>query len=140
MEDRDFLSENDIVEQLLADGFEAEEIDAAFSWMETLSLQAGNNPADMDLTMPTQRIFTSEEGLAISSQARGFLIRLRALGILNDDLQEEIIDKALHLEDEEVSLKEIKALTALTLFSRSQEDWRREVDCFMEDDWTRIYH
>jgi len=140
MEDRDFLSENDIVEQLLEDGFEADEIDAAFSWMETLSMQSRSLQASAELAMPTHRVFTAEEDLMISSPARGFLIRLRALGILNDDLQEEIIDKALRLEEEEVSLKEIKALTALTLFTRSQEDWRREVDCFMDDDWTRICH
>jgi len=39
-----------------------------------------------------------------------------------------------------VGLPEIKTLVALTLFSRSHDDWRREVDCIMEDDWSRLYH
>jgi len=140
MEDRDFLTENDIVEQLLEDGFDAEEIDAAFSWMETLSLQTGESQARRPLSMPTQRILTRDEELLLSRDARGFLVRLRFLGIIDDDLQEEILDRALRGEEDEISLKEIKAVTALTLFTRSQDDWRREVDCFMEDDWMRIYH
>ena len=33
MEERDFLTENELVEELLAVGFEEDEIAAAFSWM-----------------------------------------------------------------------------------------------------------
>ncbi len=140
MEEPELFNERDIVEQLLEEGFAADEIDAAFSWMERLSLSDGKHDGEQQLTQPTYRIFTGEETQQLSSEARGFLVRLRTLGILNDDLQEEIIDKALRLNEDEVSLKEIKALTALTLFSRTQADWHREVDCFMEDDWSRLYH
>jgi Smg protein len=140
MEDRDFLTESDIVEQLLEDGFDAEEIDAAFSWMESLSMQCRSTAPGRELSQPTYRIFTPEEGQVFTQDAMGFLIRLRTLGILDNDLQEEIIDKALKMSEEEVTLKEVKALTALTLFTRTQDDWHREVDCFMEDDWARICH
>jgi Smg protein len=139
MEDRDPLTESDLVEELLAVGFEAEEIDAAFSWMERLSLQT-SNPPDVLLALPPQRIFTPEEIQVISCEARGFLSRLRSLGILDEQAQEEIIDRAMQVAEDELSLKEMKTLTALTLFARSHEDWRREVDCFMEDDWSRLYH
>jgi Smg protein len=139
MEERDPLSESDLVEELLAVGFEAEEIDAAFSWMESLSLQTSSQ-SDLTLTLPPHRVFTHEEIRAISSEGRGFLMRLRILGILDDQTQEEIIDKALQMAEDELTLKEVKTLTALTLFARSHEEWRREVDCFMEDDWSRLYH
>lgn len=139
MEDRDPLTESDLVEELLASGFEAEEIDAAFSWMESLSLQT-STPPDALLALPPQRIFTPEEIQVLSCEARGFLSRLRALGILDEQTQEEIIERAMQVAEEELTLKEVKTLTALTLFARSHEDWRREVDCFMEDDWSRLYH
>jgi Smg protein len=139
MEDRDPLTESDLVEELLAVGFEADEIDAAFSWMESLSLQ-GATPPDALLSLPPQRIFTPEEIQVISCEARGFLSRLRSLGILDDQTQEEIIERAVQIAEDELTLKEVKTLTALTLFARSHEDWRREVDCFMEDDWSRLYH
>ena len=140
LEEREFSSEGDIVEQLLEDGFDAEEIDAAFTWMEHISLQVAGRSDTPTLTLPTQRIFSAEENRLLSCEARGFLARLRALGILDDELQEEVIDKALEMHEDEVSLKEIKTLTALTLFTRAHGDWRREVDCFMDDDWFRIYH
>lgn len=139
MEDRDPLTESDLVEELLAVGFEEDEIDAAFSWMESLSLQ-DTPPPDVLLTLPPQRIFTPEEIQVISCEARGFLSRLRSLGILDDQTQEEIIERAMQVAEDELTLKEVKTLTALTLFARSHEDWRREVDCFMEDDWSRLYH
>ncbi len=139
MADSTQLSESDIVEGLMAEGFDAAEIDAAFRWMEDLSLQSSQ--ADTPhLSLPTHRVFTLEETWGLSAEARGFLIRLRGLGILNDEAEEEIIERALQIAEDDVSLTEIKALAALVLFSRSTRDWHREVDCFMEDDWGRMFH
>lgn len=138
MEERDLLTENELVAELLAVGFEEEEIEAAFRWMETLSLQSRQKPPHL-LVSGTHRVFTAEENRALSKEARGFLIRLRALGILDDELEEEVIERATQAE-EELTLPEIKTLVVLTLFTRSHDDWRREVDCIMEDDWSRLYH
>jgi Smg protein len=138
MEERDLLTENELVAELLAVGFEEEEIEAAFRWMETLSLQSRQQPPQL-LVSGTHRVFTAEENRTLSTEARGFLIRLRALGILDDELEEEVIERATQAE-EELTLPEIKTLVVLTLFTRSHNDWRREVDCIMEDDWSRLYH
>jgi len=140
MEEREFFSESDIVEELLGEGFDAEEIDAAFTWMERISLETRDSSNTVELKQPTSRVYTFDEEQLLSLEARGFLVRLRSLGILDDELQEEIIDRASRLHDEEVSLDEIKSLTALVLFSHTQEHWHREVDCFMKDDWSRLYH
>jgi Smg protein len=139
MEDRDFLTEGEIIEELLAEGFAAEEIDAAFSWMESYSMQ-NLTPRDHSLTSPTNRVFTAEEARSLSAEARGFLVRLRTMGILDDELHEEILDRALQSAEEEVSLKDLKTITALTLFTRANNQWRREVDCIIEDDWASLYH
>ncbi|RME40437.1 MAG: DUF494 family protein [Deltaproteobacteria bacterium] len=138
MEEREFLNESDIVEELLGEGFAADEIDAAFSWMEQISIEQRERQRHEGLHQPTFRIFTFEEEQLLSREARGFLIRLRTLGIIDDDIQEEILDRAGRLHDEQLSLEDIKSLTALTLFAHSQQDWQREVDCFMSDDWTRL--
>ncbi len=139
MEEREHLTETDIIEELMAEGYEADEIDAAFRWMENLSLGPREASA-VSLSVPAHRVFTAEETRALAPEARGLLVRLRTLGIIDDESQEEIIDKALHAAEDAITLKEIKAIAAFVLFSRSTQDWRREVDCFLEDDWARIFH
>jgi Smg protein len=138
MEDHDLLTENELVAELLAVGFDEEEIEAAFRWMETLSLQTRQKPPQLQVSS-SHRVFTAEEIRSLSTEARGFLVRLRTLGILDHELEEEIIERATHAE-EELTLPEFKTLVVLTLFTRSHDDWRREVDCIMEDDWSRLYH
>lgn len=140
LEERNLISETELVEELLSVGFDEEEIDAAFNWMQGLSPSSDAPIEKKPLTTYNQRIFTPEEKRLLSDEARGFLIRLRNLGILDDDAQEEIIERAFQLEEEDISLKEIKVMTALSLFARSNEDWRREVDCLLGDDWARLYN
>lgn len=139
LDDRDVMTESDLFEELLSVGFEAEEIDAAFCWMENQTLSPPTSEG-VSLSPPVQshRVFSTEERRAIAPEARGFLVRLRAMGILDDELQEEIIEKALHMADDEVSRKEIKTITILTIFANSQNEWRREFDYLLEDDWPRL--
>ncbi len=139
LDDRDMMTEGDLVEELLSVGFEAEEIDAAFNWMESQSLCPPVG-TDTSITPPTtsHRVFSSEENLALSCEARGFLIRLHTMGILDSEIQEEVIEKALQMADDEVTLKEIKTITILSIFANSQHEWRREFDCLLEDDWSRL--
>ena len=139
LDDRDMMTESDLVEELLSVGFEAEEIDAAFIWMEGQALCAPVG-SETSLNAPplSHRVFSSEENRTLSSEARGFLTRLRTMGILDDAIQEEVIEKALQMSDDEITLKEIKTITVLTMFANSQNEWRREFDCLLEDDWQRL--
>jgi Smg protein len=138
MEEPDQLSEDEIVGELLAVGFATEEIDAAFRWMEGIAL-AGGKEQENTLTLPTNRVYSAEEARAMSVEARGYLLRLRSMGVFDTGLHEEIVSRALQAEDE-VSLRELKTIIALTLFSHAQNDWRREMECLFEDDWSRLYH
>jgi Smg protein len=139
LDDRDMMTESDLVEELLSVGFEAEEIDAAFIWMEGQALCAPSG-SETSLNAPplSHRVFSSEENRTLSSEARGFLTRLRTMGILDDAIQEEVIEKALQMSDDEITLKEIKTITVLAMFANSQNEWRREFDCLLEDDWQRL--
>ena len=139
LDDQDMLTESDLVEELLAVGFEAEEIDAAFCWMESQTICS---PAGGDITLgnppASHRVFSVEESRVLSGEARGFLTRLRGMGILDADIQEEVISRAMQVADDEVSLKEIKTITVLAMFANSHNEWRREYDCLLEDDWPRL--
>jgi Smg protein len=98
--------------------------------------------SETSLSVPalSHRVFSTEENRTLSSEARGFLTRLRTMGILDNETQEEVIEKALLMAEDEVSLKEIKTITVLAMFANSQNEWRREFDCLLEDDWQRLLH
>ncbi len=141
LEERDFGAESELVEELLASGFDSDEIDAAFSWMQRLSATSDLPvPAATLRSVPTMRIFSADELRLLTTEARGFLVHLRSLGILDDTSQEEIIERAFQIGEDEVSLKELKVMTSLVLFARANEDWRQAVDALMGDDWSRMFH
>ena len=136
------INEQELVAELMSVGFDADEINDAFSWMESMVLQS---PADQEVVDPllnhtTYRIFSDQEQHMLSDKARGFLIRVRAMGLLSDDALEEVIDRGLRSAEDPVNEQEIKLITILTLLSRSNSLWLREIDCFLENDWSRIYN
>jgi Smg protein len=134
------ISEQELMAELISVGFEAEEINDAFSWMETVALKPQPESATPLMIQPTYRIFDIQEQQKLTIEARGFLIKVRTMGLLSDEAQEEIIDRALRSADDPINEQEIKLITILTLLSRSSSLWLREIDCFLENDWSRIYH
>ena len=136
------ISEQELMTELMSVGFDAEEIKDAFSWMETIALQPQAESAVVSPLMepPTYRVFSAQEQQQLTTAARGFLVKVRTMGLLSDAAQEEIIDRALRSTDEPVNEQEIKIITTLTLLSHSSNLWLREIDCFLENDWNRIYH
>ena len=136
------ISEQELVAELISVGFDTEEINDAFSWMESAALQtvAVEKTETATLASPNYRIFSREERQAMEPEALGFLVQLRTLGLLSDEAQEEVIDRAVQSAEDPVSLQEIKLISALTLLSRSNSLWQREIDCFFDSDWSRIYH
>ncbi len=136
------ISEQELRTELTSVGFAAEEIDDAFSWMEKIALQPHVEvPTAVPLMdLPTYRVFSTEEQQLLTTEARGFLVKVRTMGLLTDEAQEEIIDRATRSAEGPVDEQEIKMVTILTLLSRSNSLWLREIDCFLENDWNRIYH
>jgi Smg protein len=136
------ISEQELVAELISVGYEAEEIDDAFSWMEAIALRpsAPQDRAAVMLVPTAFRLFSAQEELLLSRDARGFLIKIKAMGLLSTEVEEEIIDRALRNAEEPVSEQELKLITIMTLLSRSNSLWQREIDCFLDNDWTRIYH
>jgi len=136
------ISEQELVNELMAVGFEEDEISDAFSWMESIALNPITDQADSTplMTTPTYRIFSAEEKNMLTEEAQGFLIKVRSMGLLTDEAQEDILDRAIRSAEEPVTEQEIKLLTTLTLLARSNNLWLREIDCLLDNDWKRLYH
>lgn len=137
--DLDFPAESDLVNELLASGFAADEINAAFLWMERLN----HDPVERLTPVfqaPTYRVFAPEESRLLSLEARGFLVRLRLLGFIDETLFEEMVQRATADASEELGLDEIKSVAAQTLATHVQSEWGNEVASILDDDWDGFLH
>jgi len=139
IEQQDMFSKSALVEELLSAGFDGEEITAAFDWMESSSYPAASDSTE-SFQPPVTRVFSAEETTALSSRARGFLMRLHNMGLIDREIEEEVIENAIRIAQGEATLRDVKAIIALALFNHSPYDWKREIDCILENDWSRLYH
>jgi Smg protein len=120
MEDElEILPDSDSVRtELLAAGFEQIEVNKAFAWLESLSLQRAIKPA----ITTSFRIFSHEEKAKLDLECLDLLMFLERSGILTSANREVVIDRALALEDEEISLEKLKWIVLLVLLSQPDEE------------------
>jgi len=140
LSEQNFSNEHEIVEELLGAGFKEDEINEAFVWMESITLHPETNHKIPQLVAPKMRLFSAEEQKGLSVAARGFLFQLRLSGIITPEVEEEIIIKACHDNEDQNNLAEIKSLTVLTLFANLNYDHSREIDCIIENKMDKLYH
>lgn len=108
-----FYDAQEIWEELTKKGFSEEEIESALSHIEKMSLHVPG-PFWSD-TIPVHRSYSTEEMTRLSTKARGYLWKLKCRGIIDHALEDEIVYKAMNLE-EPATLREIKTVAALTIF------------------------
>lgn len=120
MEDEiEILPDSDIIRtELMEAGFEQVEVNKAFDWLESLSLQ---RPIQSTAS-PAFRIFCSEEQEKLDLECRNLLIFLENSGILNSTNREIVIDRAMALENEEISLEKLKWIVLMILLSQPDEE------------------
>lgn len=105
--------------ELLQAGFHKPEINKAFDWIESL--------ADTPLTVPVGstpssfRIFSESEENRLGPECRGMLFYLEQSGILNASNREVVLDRLMALDDEELSLDQVKWVVLMVLFSQPDE-------------------
>lgn len=127
---------------LLKEGFSPEEIDEASSWLRNLALSSDLCMAIKDSSgnYCTNRVLNAEESLKISEDAYGFLIRLKEMGFIDSELQEEIIEMAMLAVEDEIGMDDIKGITAMLIFDHSPSQWKSDITDMLNDRWEKIYH
>lgn len=115
--------------KLSAAGFESEDISDALDWLKGLAPQAENPlPDSLDLSR-SHRAYGAVELSKLSSESRGFLAFLESAGILTPVLRETIIERAMALEGDRVSLEKFKVIVLMVLWTR-----RGNVDTLILDE------
>ena len=114
LQDKDlFYDAQEIWDGLSDQGYSENEIETALSHIERMSLQVPG-PFWSDV-IPVHRAYSSEEMSRLSPKVRGYLWKLKSRGIIDHALEDEIVQKAMNLE-EPPGLREIKTVAALTVF------------------------
>lgn len=114
LRDKDlFYDAQEIWDDLTERGFSEGEIETALSHIERMSLDVPG--AFWSDAIPVHRTYTSEEMVKLSTRVRGYLWKLKCRGIIDHALEDEIVQKAMNLE-EHPGLREIKTVAALTVF------------------------
>ncbi len=103
--------------ELVAAGFPERDIDKAFSWLESLTC---GQP--IQTTMPTFRVYAPEEQAKLNQECRGLLLFLEQTGILTPSNRELVIDRAMALSAEELTLENLKWIVLMVLFSQPDQE------------------
>lgn len=132
-----FVSENwetmanqeELLDELQNQGFSNREISDAFRWIEKNTL-GSDTDGDAETESPQvtihppARVLSAVESGKLTAEAHGFILRLYERGFIDPVILEDILERVVKMDIEEVGIKEIRRLTALTLFIRVQSEWR----------------
>tara|TARA_B100001250_G_scaffold414503_1_gene453330 strand:- start:17669 stop:18148 length:480 start_codon:yes stop_codon:yes gene_type:complete len=112
---------DEIKEELLNIGFTDRVIERALDWLD--GLNQSNIGKDKSLSMPskTVRIYNKDELHRLDANARGYLIHLQQIGILNDNQRELVIDRLLNLDSYEIHIEQIKWVVMIILFIQPEQ-------------------
>ena len=109
---------DDIRTELLEAGFESCEVNKAFDWLDSLSLQRAIKPT----VTPAFRIFCAQEIEKLDLECRNLIMFLEQNGILNSANREIVIDRAMALENEDISMEKLKWIVLMVLLSQPDEE------------------
>ena len=104
-------------------GFQHNDIDKAFAWLEGLA--QAREFAEQSTCSQSQRairILTVDEQYKLDSECRGFLLFLEQSGILDPISRELVIDRAMALETSEIDLNQLKWIVLMVLFNQPGQE------------------
>jgi len=114
-----------LARKLSAAGFGSDDITAALSWLDGLAGDEGKrclSPASPGAI----RIYGEEEQERLPADCRGFIAFLEQHDAVDTPLREAIIERALALPDEEISLDRLKVIVLAVVWR-----YRHEVDALI---------
>jgi Smg protein len=115
-----------LTDELTQAGFPRGEINKAFTWLEGLS-RLRDQPSTPPPTAPDSlRHYARRERERLSVECRGFLLFLEQNGVLDALTRELVIDRAMALDVEEISLEQLKWVTLMVLVNQPGQGQNNE--------------
>ncbi|WP_372881944.1 DUF494 domain-containing protein [Psychromonas sp.] len=118
------IDAQEITDELLEEGFQRSDISKALAWLDNLTTLHEQNPqAETQLAKKTShRVYSTIEQQRLTQECRGFISYLDQADLLNTHTREVVIDCAMALDIEELSLHDLKWLTLMVLFNDPNSD------------------
>ena len=134
--------------KLSAHGFEPDEIHDALVWLDGLNIAAQTiclpEPSPVEWTpepsAASMRVFSVAEQDHLGAECLGFLSFLEGAGVLPPALREIVVDRAMALEGEAVSLEALKIIVLMVYWRFSIEPDALILDELCEDTQGRVAH
>jgi Smg protein len=137
--------------KLSAAGFEPEEIEAALIWLDGLQLAAQTSrmcstegPGRGDCVLPQSvgslRIYSPAERQQLGPDALGFISFLESAGVLPAHMREIVVDRAMAVALEPLSLDDLKIIVLMVYWSLGEEPDALVLDELCDDGSARLAH
>jgi Smg protein len=122
-EQLEIASDQDILKtRLIDDGFSKTEVDKAFSWLEGLASQRGNDIKGQSTDQRSLRVYTDNEIKQLDTESRGFLQFLEQMDVLTSVTRELVIERAIALELGIIDLEKLKWVILMVLFNQPGQE------------------
>lgn len=111
--------EAQLTDCLHAEGFETDEISEALDWLAGLRMMAGQVSAPVTAPDPRSiRLYSEPEQRALGPACQGFLAFLESAGVLSALARELVIERAMAVGEEGLSLARFKLITLMVLWQQ----------------------
>lgn len=103
------LLRSELTEQLEGRGFNGHEIDIAFEVANRIRARVEEGPF-VSFPIKTNQVYQFLEELKLSTESRGFLMKLMQTGVLTPQQREDVVERAFLLDTNEVEVEDIQYL------------------------------
>ncbi len=107
-----------LARKLSAAGFEHDDISDALTWLQGLSATGDSTLPDSLAESTAFRGYAEAEAAKLGVEGRGFLAFLEGAKVLTPLLREIIIERAMALSEDSVSVEKLKVIVLMVLWSQ----------------------
>ena len=135
--------------KLSAVGFEADEIQQALRWLDGLNIAAQGTQVATDVAQDTplarqsphsMRVYSVAEQHHLGAEALSFVSFLESAGVLPAHMREIVIDRAMAVPGDPISLDDLKIIILMVYWSFGEEPDSLVLDELCDDAGSRVAH
>ena len=124
--------------KLSAVGFESEDIEEALSWLHGLTITAQGHVGEQQ--EHSIRLFTASEREMLGNESLAFISFLESAGVLPPPMREMVIDRAMAVSADGLSLEDVKIIVLMVFWSLGEEPDALILDELFVDPEDRLFH